>query len=171
MAKKDKKNSTTVGKAAVDLALSTSSDSYDRNEIEREVHKGSNSEKSYEEEIWDTISQGKKDPSISGDFYVIVVLKKERHLANVLRQFFFSRQSCPTPEYDQTVYKYIAAEEKIEYLWTVPDVETCNYLPLYKSSLPQDHLLLLSMIEAFKRGDLDKWAAKLNNEPTQVILL
>lgn len=168
---KKKKTSSTVGKASLDLATSTQNEIYDRQEIEKEVHKGSNSQKSYEEEIWETIQNGKKDDAIQGSFYIVVLLKKERILNNVLRQYFFYRQTCPTPEYDQTVYKYIPEGDKIEYIWTVPDVETCNYLPLHKNSLKEDQLLLLSMIEAFKKGDLEKWAAKLNNEPTQFILL
>lgn len=169
--KKKKEDTPTVGKAAVDLASSTSNESYDRNEIERAVHAGTNSKKSYEEEIWETIENGRKDSVIKGDFYIIVLLKKERSLANVIRQYFFYRQTCPTPEYDQTVYKYVRDGDKLEYIWTVPDVETCNYLPLHRPSLKQDQLLLLSMIEAFNNGDLEKWAAKLNNEPKQFILL
>lgn len=158
-----KKQSESVGKKSLELQNAVP-DSTDAIELEREIHKGSNSDKSYEEEIYETLDRGLKDPKIEGDFYIISVLKKERLLENVLRNYFFYRQSCPTPEYDQTVYKVHRDGIKIEYLWTVPDNATCQWLPIRKNEIPDDQLLLVSMIEAFNRGDLDKLASKLNKE-------
>ena len=169
MGKKKTKSDVTVGKASLDLREST--ESYDARELEQEIHKGSNSEKSYEEEIWTCVENAQKDSSIAGDFFIVVLLKKERHLTNVVRQYFFYRSSCPTPEWDQTVYKYEKKGGKLSYIWTVPDKETCMRLPLYKSSLPPEQQLLLSMINSFHNGELEKLAERLNNEPPNIILL
>lgn len=133
-------------------------------ELQQEIHKGSNSKKSYEEEVWETVDRGRKDSTISGDFYIVVLVKKERHLQNVVRQLFFYRQSCPTPEFDQTVYKYYRKPDEIEFLWTVPNNAACMFLPKMGSDLPDDQQLLVEMVEAFHRGDLDKKAAALNGE-------
>jgi len=43
---------------------------------------------------------------LHGDFFIVVLLKKERLLENVLRNYFIATKACPTPHYDQTVYRY-----------------------------------------------------------------
>ena len=157
------KNETkTVGEAS--LELQAKNDSHDSVELQKAVHEGSNSERTYEEEVWECIQRGKKDEAITGDFYIVVLFKKERHLKNVVRQFFFYRQSCPTPEYDQTVYLYLREADKPEYLWTVPNNSACQFLPANKKQLPDDQQLLVSMAEAFNTGKLDALSAKLNKE-------
>jgi len=133
-------------------------------EMQTEIHKGSNSKKSYEEEIWETVDRALKDDAIKGDFYVVVLFKKERHLQNIVRQYFFYRNSCPTPEYDQTVYHVRRMDRKIKYLWTVPDVATCKWLPLRVNELPDEQLHLVKMIQDFNSGELEKVARKMNDE-------
>lgn len=144
--------------------LSKSHDKINPIELQRDIHQGSNSERSYEEEVYDACERGKNDARIEGDFYIVVLFKKERFLTTTVRQYFFYRQSCPTPQYDQTVYRYDRNSDKIEYLWTVPDKETCETLPFDKHLVPKDHQLLVVMTESFNNGDLDKYAMKLNGE-------
>jgi len=148
----------TVGETALDLQVKD--DKINAIELQREVHKGSNSERSFEEEIWEAVDRGKKDPSMEGTFYIVVLFKKERHLQNILRQYFFYRQSCPSPDFDQTVYKYYPKGDEIEYLWTIPNNAACVFLPANRFDLPSEQLPLLEMVEAFRRGDLDKLALK-----------
>lgn len=153
----------TVGEEALKLASKIDKQP-DSIELQREIHKGSNSEKSYEEEIFETLQRGIDDPKIEGDFYIIVLTKRERHLQNVIRNLFFYRQSCPTPEFDQTVYQVKRKTKEINYLWTVPNNSTCQYLPSIKTEIPEDQLILVDMIEKFKSGKLDELAKKLNKE-------
>lgn len=99
-----------------------------------------------------------------GDFYVVVLLKKEKLLENVLRNYFVQTLSCPTPTWDQTVYKYHASDEKLEYLWTVPDRETC--LIFQENALeivPEERWLLKNVLE-FHDGTLLRKARELNGE-------
>ena len=133
-------------------------------ELQQAVHKGSNSEKSYEESVWGAVDRGRKDPAVSDDFYVVVLVKKERHLQNVVRQLFFYRQSCPSPEYDQTVYRYVRKGDEIEFLWTIPNNAACQFMPQMGGDLPDDQKLLLEMVLAFNSGELDKKARLLNKE-------
>jgi hypothetical protein len=155
----------TVGEESRNLTLkSNKKDSTTFIDIQREVHKGTNSKKSYEEEIWECVDRGKKDNDIKDNFYIVVLLKKERLMQNVIRNYFFYRQSCPTPDYDQTVYKYFRKSDEIEYLWTVPDKVTCAAIPILKTSLPNEQMWLLDMIKKFKTGELDKLSSHLNGE-------
>ena len=64
---------------------------------------------------------------------VIVITKRERLMPNVLRNYFFPRQSCPTPEYDQSVFRFNRSTGDLIYLWTVPSKDACYYL--------KDHML------------------------------
>ena len=78
----------TVGEASLRLQKS-GGDHPDSIELQREIHQGSNSKKSYEEEIWETVDRGRKDPKIKNNFYIVVLFKKERLLTNIIRQLFF----------------------------------------------------------------------------------
>lgn len=163
--KEEPKTKKTVGEESLLLSKSTAGEKGpEAIELQREIHKGSASKKSYEEEVWEAVDRGRKDNAISGDFFVVVLVKKERHLKNVVRQLFFARQTCPTPEYDQTVYRYIRSADEIEFIWTIPNNATCAYMPHMGSDLPDDQALLLEMVLAFQRGDLDKKAILLNEK-------
>jgi len=102
--------------------------------------------------------------SMDGDFYVAALVKKERLLANVLRNYFVPTISCPTPHFDQTVYRYNHKKDDIEYLWTVPDEETCEIFRENKKIIvPAEHGLL-AMVLAYYDGTLFRMCKKLNGE-------
>lgn len=153
----------TVGEEALLLQKQGPMDT-DAIELQREIQKGSNSKKSYEEEVSEAVARGKADAQIEGDFYIIVLFKKERHLQNVVRQLFFYRQSCPTPEFDQTVYKYHRDQDKLEFLWVVPNNAACQFIPTIIGELPREQQELREMVMAFNSGELDKKARLLNGE-------
>lgn len=156
---------TTLGKAALDLQAQGPMNT-DSIELQQEFFKGSHSKKALEEEIWEVVDSGRK--VYKGNFCVVLLTKKERHLTNVIRNFIFHRQTCPQPEFDQTVYLYHKKHDELEYLWTVPNNASCLNLPLYKNHLPDEQQILISMAEAFNSGDLDKYAARINEslDPT-----
>jgi len=151
----------TVGEES--LRLSAIEDKNEVVEVQREILKGSNSKKSFLENVQEAAERGASNPNIEYPFYVVVITKKERLLQNVIRPYYLYRQSCPTPEYDQTVYQ-VTKGNNLEYLWTIPDLNTCVYLSENECNLTKDHNLMLSMLEAFNNGDLLKWAKKLNKE-------
>jgi hypothetical protein len=98
------------------------------------------------------------------DFYVVVLTKAERILTNTFRNYFFTRHSCPTPFYDQTVFRYNKKAGRIEYLWTVPGKDECVYLAHHASELPTKEQELLSFVRMYVDGTLLKLAKKLNKE-------
>jgi hypothetical protein len=145
----------TVGKIAADLALRTPY-STDPIEIERELHKD------YVKNIFECVQSSKKQ--FNGDFFVVVLTKKEPLMQNVLRHYYFSRHSCPTPDYDQTVYHYHLKEDDIEFLWVIPSKEACLTFLEQASSIAPEEWGLLHFVLKFADHTLFKLAKKLNNE-------
>ena len=106
----------------------------------------------------------KDRPAMDGDFYIAALLKKEKLLENVLRNYFVPTLACPTPHFDQTIYKYNAAKEDLEFLWVVPDQETCEvFLENKEKIVPAEQALLKYVLEYYD-GTLFNMAKKLNGE-------
>jgi hypothetical protein len=128
-------------------------------DMQREMH----SEGRYEENLWEAAKRGLSQFG-RRKFYLVVLFKKERLMHNVVRQYFLPRLSCPTPQYDQTVYSYDPADDQICYLWTVPDKETTKILAQGGPELPFELLELASYARDFVLGKLDRRCAELNGE-------
>ncbi len=99
------------------------------------------------------------------DFYVVLALRKE-HIGNNPQFIIWTRLSCPTPTYNQNVFKYHHLSATLEYLWTIPTALT--YWHLYKNSEkylkdPQrrDVTRFVCLMES---GELEKWVIKENGE-------
>lgn len=152
----------TVGKIASDL-MQKEAPTRDPIELQREMHKD------YVTHIHDAIFRGKQD--FSGDFYIVVVTKKERLMENVIRNYFFPRRSCPTPEWDQTVYRYKRADDLIEFLWVVPSKDTCQLFKQNALQITPEEKELLGFVMDFTDGTLFKLAKKLNREKLQSPIL
>lgn len=145
----------TVGKISSDLLLKTP-DSRDPIELEREMHKN------YEQDVFKCIKDNMY--LYNDDFYVVVITKKERLMSNVLRNYFFARLSCPTPDYDQTLYKYHWKDDALQFLWVIPSKDTCLYLLQNALQVADEERELRNFVIQFASGDLFALAKKLNNE-------
>lgn len=153
----------TVGEAAVDLQLKAA------NENHTVVDQAKEQLKEYYDELINCIKENKT--KITGSFYVVVITKKERLLTNVLRNYFFARISCPTPDYDQSVYFYKAEDETLSFIWTIPDRETCLLLRANASQVPAEEMELLGFVHNFANGELYKLCKKLNGEKVDSVIL
>jgi len=110
-------------------------------------------------------------PKIVGNFYVVVITKKEKLLENVLRNYFFSRMTCPTPDYDQALFYYDAKADQISFIWVIPDKETCVMMIKNMGQIaPEEHELLQFVID-FSSGKLFQLAKKLNGESKDSVIL
>jgi len=116
----------------------------------------------YEANIHECIRKNKR--KFLGDFYVVVITKKEKLMQNVLRHYFFARQSCPTPDYDQAVYRYIKADDKLDFLWVLPAADAVNFMKNNPHAISQDKYELLGYVLQFVDGSLLRLAKKLNME-------
>lgn len=152
----------TVGKIAQDL-LKKDPETRDPIEIQREVHK------EYEKNIQECITNHEK--IYVGDFYVEVITKKERLMQNVLRNYFFATQACPTPTWDQTVYRYHRDTDSVEFLWVVPAKDICEMFTIDAIHIKESERDLLNFVLQFNDGSLLRLAKKLNGEQVDSSLL
>jgi hypothetical protein len=102
--------------------------------------------------------------ALVGDMYVVVLTKKEALLQNVLRLSFHTRITCPTPDYNQTVFFYHDKTGDLEYLWTVPDEQTCAVFYDNAVDIVPAERQLLGFILDFLSGALLAEAKKRNGE-------
>jgi hypothetical protein len=162
----------TMGKIASDLMQKTP-DSLDPIEIQRAT------EKEYLDNLIWAVEHAQKKVDCShieghdyckqrepfeGDFYIAALLKKEKLLQNVLRNYFVPTRACPTPHFDQTVYKYHAGKGDIQFLWVVPDQETCEIFRENIDKIVPEERGLLKYILDYYDGTLFQYAKHLNGE-------
>lgn len=102
------------------------------------------------------------EPPKEGDFYIISMLLHDEKLNYSIKNKFFATSACPTPMYDQSVYKFKRATQEIEYLWTVPDKLTVEIWSQDKTAMEPENLPLLDMILKFKSGELQRMSDELN---------
>lgn len=116
----------------------------------------------YEKNLFECVEENKDN--YSHDFYIVVLTKKERLMDNVLRNFFFARESCPTPGFDQAVYKYWKNDDYLDFLWVIPSKDTCEFMADYCLVIPDDQKDLLKFVLDFNDGTLLNRAKILNKE-------
>jgi len=116
----------------------------------------------YEQSIHECVATNKAD--FNGDFYVVVLTKKERTMKNVIRNLFFARRSCPTPDYDQVVYKYHRDGDNLEFMWVVPAKDAVERMKENALLVPTDQYSLLDFVLKFDDGTLLRLSKKLNGE-------
>ena len=69
----------------------------------------------YIDELLKTLTQAKQEVP-DDNFFIVVLTKRERLLINVVRNYFFYRRTCPTPNYDQAVYQYVKEDDELKLL-------------------------------------------------------
>ena len=145
----------TVGQASIDL-LKKEHQQLNPMEYMREMLTD------YESNINECVDRYKK--AFNDDFYVVVITKKEPLLKNVLRSYFTARISCPTPDYDNAVYKYTKENESLEFLWVIPSKDTCELLMDNAAIVDKSEWGLLRYVLQFSDGTLFRQCKKLNGE-------
>lgn len=98
------------------------------------------------------------------NFYVVVLTKKERLLENVIRNYFFARSTCPSPDYDQAVYYYNSKAEELSFIWVIPDRETSIILMKNWHQVAPEERELLQFVIDFASGKLLWMCKKFNGE-------
>lgn len=116
----------------------------------------------YMKNLLEAVDRGYKE--FPSDFFTIVVTKNEKLMPNVFRNYFFNTIACPTPTYDQTVFRYNREAGRIEYLFTIPSKDACIYLKNNAHLVAKEEQELLGFVLKFHSGELDKYVKKLNGE-------
>jgi hypothetical protein len=146
----------TVGKISWDLLDKSSPADHSADEQMREQLE------QWDNNIEDTVAAGKK--IYPGDFYLVVETKKEPKMKNVIRNYFIHRRTCPTPQYDNSVYKYHILDDRVEFLWVLPSKETCIMMREYALEIPKEQKDLLKFVLDDADGTLLRLCKKLNGE-------
>lgn len=146
----------TVGKLSSNLLANAISEDHSSEEQMREQLE------EWDKNVYACIAEGKR--SFNTDFYLVVETKKERIMKNVLRNYFFCRLTCPTPNYDQSVFKYHRNEERIEFLWVLPSKDTCKMIKNNVLELTPDHKELIGYVLDDADGTLLRRCKQLNGE-------
>lgn len=144
----------TVGKIASDLLL--------KPEANTVIDQQREMQKDYMKNLFEAVDRGYK--KYYGNFFIHVEKKREPLLENVIRNYFIDRQTCPTPNYDQDIFRYNRQKSSIEYLWSIPDRETCFHLKANALQVVNEEKSLLNFVLQFDDGTLLKICKKLNNE-------
>lgn len=116
----------------------------------------------YEKSFIECIESAKK--IYPRDFYIVVETKKEPLLKNVIRNYFVHRLTCPTPTYDNVVYKYHRSAEEVEFLWVLPDKSTYFMMRDRSLEIPADQRELLHFVLDDADGSLLRKCKLLNGE-------
>jgi hypothetical protein len=119
------------------------------------------------EDIKKAVEQGEKDFP-GQDFFVVCVSKSHK----VLSPFgvppidckTVHRRTCPTPNYDQSVYKFHHESGNLEFIWSLPDRDTCIMFLENSRIIAPDEQVLLSNIIKFSSGELLLLCNDLNGE-------
>lgn len=147
----------TVGKISLDLLKNAQDDTHSAYEQMCEQLS------EYDANILECINQAKRY-WVQQDFYIVVITKRERLTPNVFRHYFLSRTSCPTPDYDQAVYFYDNGQERLDFLWIVPDRITTYQFARNPELVHPEDMTLLKFVLDFKDGTLFTMAKYRNNE-------
>lgn len=101
----------------------------------------------------------------TGDVWVDVQKKTEKiGMGKTHRLYFIGKQACPSPTNDQDVFRYNRKEDRIEYMWSVPDEAHCQKMMNDPLGIPPEAKELLGYVIDFKEGRLLKRAKELNGE-------
>lgn len=149
-------NKETVGKLSSDLIIKQVDDTHSATDQMKEQLTD------WDKNIMECVERGKKD--FADDFFVVVITKKERLMQNVLRNYFTCRHSCPTPEWDQTLFRYERSLEKLTFLWVVPSKDTCEFFTRNALQIQGEDKQLLKYVLDLNDGTLLRTAKKLNGE-------
>ena len=152
----------TVGQAA--LSARNYDIQADYHELQKEILQKGRKGENFESNLWEAVERGRKDPSLKGNFYIVVLLRKETTLQNVVRLQYLYRQSCPSPGYDQTVFKYDRQGDFLDFIWSIPNNVTTIQMLTYPQTFPEDQKELIEFAKAFSNGELEKLAKTLNKE-------
>ena len=105
-------------------------------------------------------------------YYIIVHQKKEQLLENVIRRYFLGRQSLPTPQWDQTVWRYYPKNGDLEFIWTLPDENTAMWMADNPQDIhPEQHGLLAFVLNFLDKKLFNHFYQKFHKGENQCVKL
>jgi len=96
-------------------------------------------------------------------FYIVSTFKKDPATSKIHTKFW-SRNSCPTPQFDQSVYQCNKDWDGPLYMWTLPTEDYAIAMRDHKELCPPEQYQLLRFVLDYFNGTLLNVAKKLSNE-------
>lgn len=105
------------------------------------------------------------------DFYVVLLMKVER-IGQSPRTYVFARRSCPTPTYNQSVWKYHHQVGTLEFLYNIPDKILYYHIINNSQKYLNDPECrdLARFVVLMESGELLEWVKKENGEKIDAII-
>lgn len=108
------------------------------------------------------------------DFYIVAVWSFSRDFkyGEVPEDFFFVRRSCPTPGYNQNVFKYHHQTGSIEFLWSIPKKHKYYELWANRARYINDPVLKsrTAFVVSMETGKLMEWVLKENKNLKDAVI-
>lgn len=129
-------------------------------------------EKDIAKQLHETALNAKSQPLYRNkDFYIVMMTRLEK-IGSVPRTFIFARRSCPTPVYNQSVWKFMHTTDTLEYLWSVPD--QVLYWHIFNNQAQYIHdkecATLAKFVILMESGELLTWVKKENGELKDAVI-
>lgn len=98
------------------------------------------------------------------NFYITVIFKHE--ILGTIKPLIFARISCPTPVYNQNVWKYDRSKDQIQFLWAIPSARLYKHILANGKQFLQDAETkdLTKFVLLMESGELLRWVKKENGE-------
>jgi hypothetical protein len=110
----------------------------------------------------EAVAIGKK--KLSTDFYVAIYTGAPNFYKRTITNRPFVLSACPTPMFDQKVWRYDRKKDSLVEIWSIPDKETCKIMTDSAAEVDPSEWELLRYIFDFYDGKLLIKAKKLNGE-------
>jgi hypothetical protein len=105
------------------------------------------------------------------DFYLVMLMKVEP-VGKSAQTIILARQSCPSPVYKQSVWKYHHLSHALEFLWAIPDkilyYHVLNNLGKYLNDKETQDLA--KFVHLMESGELLKWIKHENGEKVDAVI-
>jgi hypothetical protein len=100
------------------------------------------------------------------------MLTKVERIGNAVRTFVLARHSCPTPTYQQAVWKFNHESGTLEFMWSIPDKILYYYLLHNKTKLLADkqYADTVKFVILMESGELLDWVKRENNEKIDAVI-
>lgn len=151
----DPKNYVPIGKM-IQEASSKPLETVELRELQREFNKD------YMDELFKAAITGKKRHTEHDNYFVVVLMKRDRLMRKKLTNYFTTRVTCPTPAHDQSVYTFNKKTEDLQFLWVIPDKETCRSMYTQRYNIDQLHSSIMPYVVDFVEGRLNSYERQFN---------
>lgn len=109
------------------------------------------------------LDRGKK--KFDSNFYVQAVnIKRTKEGQKRIAPVFFERESCPTPGYSEVVYKYYASDDRLEFLWSLPESDDCLTYYNNRAQVDPAEYCILEYVIKYYDGELFKLVDRMELE-------